>query len=74
MGSPSTWNSTESMRESPVMVSVGEDGCVVMYDTAERAIVRSSKVVQGKLYSVCILDHQHLAVAGSDNMIRIVDK
>ncbi|MCO8122519.1 WD40 repeat domain-containing protein [Stieleria sp. TO1_6] len=58
---------------SNVVVSVGEDGRVTIFDTAARVIVSQMRVTSGKLFSVAILDQDHLAVAGSDNVIRIVD-
>ena len=58
---------------SPVVVSAGEDGNVVMFDTDKKQIVGRIKISGSKLYSVCILDDQHLAVAGSDNVIRVVN-
>lgn len=58
---------------SPVVVSVGEDGAVVMFDTDAKVPVRRVNVTGGKLFSVCILDREHLAVAGSDNVIRIIN-
>lgn len=58
---------------SPVIVTAGEDGYVVMFDTDVRKPIGRIAVTTGKLFSVCILDRQHLAVAGSDNMIRIVN-
>ncbi|QEF99592.1 WD domain, G-beta repeat [Stieleria maiorica] len=58
---------------SPVVVSVGEDGCVTMFDTEIKQPVRRINVTTGKLFSVCILDDQHLAVAGSNNVTWIVN-
>ncbi len=58
---------------SPVIVTAGEDGYVVMFDTDVRKPIGRIGVTTGKLFSVCILDRQHLAVAGSDNMIHIVN-
>ncbi|QDV43189.1 WD domain, G-beta repeat [Stieleria neptunia] len=58
---------------SPVVVTAGEDGSVVMFDTDVKKTVGRIQVTSGKLFSVCILDHQHLVVAGSDNIIRIVN-
>ncbi|MCA9139211.1 MAG: WD40 repeat domain-containing protein [Planctomycetales bacterium] len=60
-------------KSSPVVVSVGEDGAVVLFDTDTQKTVRRIVVTGGKLFSVCVLDRQRLAVAGSDNLIRIVN-
>ncbi|WP_182870492.1 WD40 repeat domain-containing protein [Stieleria mannarensis] len=59
--------------KSPVVVSVGEDGCVGLFDTEVKQPVRRISVTTGKLFSVCILDDQHLAVAGSSNVTWIVN-
>ena len=58
---------------SPVVVSVGADGNVCLFDTDAKRIVQQINVTGGKLFSVAILDSDHLAVAGSDNLIRIVN-
>jgi WD40 repeat protein len=58
---------------SNVIVSAGEDGTVVMFDTEARESVGRYPVSGGKLFSVCLLNRQFLAVAGSDNVIRILD-
>jgi WD40 repeat protein len=58
---------------SPVCVSVGEDGAVVMFDTDQRQVVGRMPVTGSKLFAVCVLDQKHLAVAGSDNVIHLLD-
>ncbi len=58
---------------SNVIVSAGEDGTVVMFDTEARKNVGRFPVSGGKLFSVCVINNQFLAVAGSDNVIRILD-
>lgn len=58
---------------SPVIVTAGEDGQVVLFDTDAKQTVRRITVGGGKLFAVCILDQEHLAVAGSNNMIGIVN-
>lgn len=62
----------EFPEESSVVVSVGEDGWVVMFDT-EKKVTSKIEVRSGKLFAVCILDREHLAVAGSNNLISIVN-
>ncbi len=54
-------------------VSVGEDGAVVVYDTENKKIVHKIKVTTGRLFAVTTIDSQHIAVAGSDNVIHIVN-
>ena len=61
------------IESTPVVVSASEDGEVVLFDTRRQAIVERIKVTRSKLFSVCVLDRAHLAVAGSDNVIRIVN-
>jgi WD40 repeat protein len=57
----------------PVVVSVGEDGFVTLFDTEAKVVVRRIAVTSSKLFSVAIVDQQRIAVAGSDNIIRVVD-
>ena len=58
---------------SNLAISVGEDGRLVSFDTENGKIVRRVKVTSGKLFAIAVLDSQRVAVAGSDNVIRIVD-
>ena len=44
-----------------------------MFDTETKTVSSRIPVTRGKLFSVCILDRDHLAVAGSDNVIHIVN-
>ncbi|KAA1261832.1 WD domain, G-beta repeat [Rubripirellula obstinata] len=60
-------------RGSNLAISVGEDGRIVSFDTAAEKIVRRTKVTSGKLFAIAMLDSQLAAVAGSDNVIRIVN-
>ena len=59
--------------DSNLVVTVGEDGNVVVFDTQSRKIVDQIKVSTGKLFAVAIIDSQHVAVAGADNLVRIVN-
>lgn len=63
----------EFVGESPVIASVGEDGMVVIFDTQSKEITGKIKVPRCKLFAVCILDREHVAVAGSNNVISIVN-
>lgn len=63
----------EFVRDSNLLVSVGEDGNVVLFDTNSQSEVRRIQVTGGKLFSVTVLDRDYLAVAGSDNKIRIIN-
>ena len=60
-------------RDSNVVVTVGEDGQLVVFDTERRNELRRIKVSSGKLFSVAVIDSQHVAVAGADNTVRIVN-
>jgi len=60
-------------RQSNTLVSVGEDGEAVMFDTENRVVLGRVKVCSGKLFAIAVLDSQHVAVAGADNMIRIIN-
>jgi WD40 repeat protein len=59
--------------ESTSLVSVAEDGAVVVFDTERMKVVGKMGVTTGKLFAVSIIDARHIAVAGSDNIIRIID-
>ncbi len=56
---------------SNVVLSASEDGTVCLFDT-ESKVAQQIRVTSGKLFAVSILDSKHIAVAGSDNAIRIV--
>ncbi|QDT10467.1 WD40 repeat domain-containing protein [Planctomycetes bacterium K23_9] len=55
------------------LASVGDDGTAVVFDSKSMKQVNRIQVSTCKLYAVSILDRDHIAVAGSDNAIRIVD-
>ena len=46
---------------------------MVVYDTESKRVIHDLEVVGSKLLSVCVVSESHLAVGGSDNMIRIFD-
>jgi WD40 repeat protein len=58
---------------SDSVVSVGEDGDVVVFDTQREREESRCHVAKAKLFSVAAIDGRHVAVAGSDNVIRIID-
>jgi WD40 repeat protein len=60
-------------RQSNHAICVSEDGEVTVYDTENRRLIHRISVTTGKLFSVAILDSQLVAVAGSDNVIRVVN-
>ncbi len=55
------------------LVSVAEDGCAVIFDSQTLKTVKQIRISTGQLFAVSVLDENHIAVAGSDNIIRIVD-
>lgn len=55
------------------LVSIGEDGRVLLFDTERQETVAELKITSGRLFALAIVDERHIAVAGSDNLIRIVD-
>lgn len=54
-------------------VCVGEDGTVTVFDTNAKKLLQRISVTTGKLFAVAILNSQLVAVAGSDNDIRVVN-
>ncbi len=54
-------------------VCVADDGHVSVFDTREETLVHRVPVSTGKLFAVAVLNSQLVAVAGSDNVIRIVN-
>lgn len=66
-------NALEFAVGSSTVVSVGGDGKLVLFDTERKKLIRQMAVTSGKLFAVTILDDRHVAVAGSDNLIRIVN-
>ncbi len=59
--------------DGQTLVSAGEDGTLSLFDTERRERVAQLAVTSGRLFALAIVDEQHIAVAGSDNAVRIVD-
>lgn len=55
------------------MITVGEDGAAVLFDLKRAEVVRRVDLLPCKLFALARIDDKHVAVAGSDNRIRIVD-
>ena len=55
------------------LVSVGEDSSVIVYDTSALTEKHRVELPGGRCFSIAVIDSQHVAVAGSDNLIRIVN-
>ncbi len=60
-------------RQSDLAVCVGEDGNVTVFDSDTRKLKHRIDVTPGKLFAAVVLSRHWVAVAGSDNVIRIVD-
>jgi WD40 repeat protein len=58
--------------QSTRLIGVAEDGCMSVFDTQTKELVQRASVTTGKLFAVAVLNSQLAAVAGSDDMIRIV--
>jgi WD40 repeat protein len=53
-------------------VCVGEDGEVTVFDTESKQLIQRIRVTTGKLFAVSVLNSELIAVAGSDNVIRVI--
>ena len=60
-------------RDANTLVSVAEDGKLVVFDTKRRRVIHRVNVTTGKLFAVTLLNSSHVAVAGSDNVVRVVN-
>ncbi len=60
-------------RDSNVILCVGEDGFATVFDSETHALIHEIPVTTSKLFAVTVIDRQLAAVAGSDNVIRIID-
>jgi hypothetical protein len=60
-------------RNSNLAVCVGEDGQVTVFDTENQVLQGRTAATTGKLFAIAIVDSQRVAVAGSDNVIRLVN-
>ena len=63
----------EFQRDSNLLISVAEDGTIAVFDTKQQRMLRQIPVTSGKLFAVAVLDSRQVAVAGSDNDIRVID-
>ena len=60
-------------RNDTRLLTVGEDGAVVLLDLVRGEVVQRIDLLPCKLFTLAMIDETHVAVAGSDNRIRIVD-
>lgn len=63
----------EFTSDSERLLSIGEDGAAVMFDIEKAEVVRRIDVLPCKLFTFAMISETLVAVAGSDNRIRIVD-
>jgi len=54
-------------------VCVAEDGNVSVFDTRSNQLIQRIRVTTGKLFAVSVLTAELIAVAGSDNVIRVIE-
>jgi len=55
------------------MITVGEDGAAVLFDVERTEVLRRIDLLPCKLFAFANIDDRRIAVAGSDNLIRIID-
>jgi WD40 repeat protein len=55
------------------VICVGEDGKTTVFDTERGKLIHRVHVTTSKLFAVTILNNELVAVAGSDNVIRIIN-
>lgn len=55
------------------VVTVGEDGRLVVFDTVRQQVISETEVTGGRLFAVEALDSVHVAVAGSENEILVIN-
>ncbi len=60
-------------RQSNLVICVGEDGEATVFDTGTKRLRHRIDVTSGKLFAAVVLNSQLVAVAGSDNVIRIIN-
>jgi WD40 repeat protein len=54
-------------------VTVGEEGVAVVFDGIRREVIQKIRIPGGKLFAVCQLDANRLALGGADNAIYLID-
>ena len=59
--------------ESNHLICVGEDGKATVFDTDREELIHRIPVTTSKLFAVAVINKTLAAVAGSDNVIRIID-
>lgn len=59
--------------QSPRLIVVADDGCLSVFDSQTQELINRVVVTTGKLFAVAIVNSQLAAVAGSDDIIRIVN-
>jgi WD40 repeat protein len=60
-------------RQANTVVCAAEDGSVSVFDTQQQQLLHRIPVTTGRLFAIALLNSQLVAVAGSDNVIRVVN-
>jgi len=63
----------EFSRQGNSLITVAEDGAAVVFDLDRAEVTQRIEVLPCKLFTLVQLDDKHIAVAGSDNRIRIIN-
>lgn len=59
--------------DSNQIICVAEDGKATFFDTETHVLIHEIRVTTGKLFTTAVINSQLVAVAGSDNVIRVID-
>lgn len=59
--------------DTQLAATVGEDGAVTIFDLDAYKVIKQIDLLPCKLFTVVAIDRETVAVAGSDNRIRIID-
>ncbi len=54
------------------LITVGEDGAAIRFDLTRGEVTGRINVLPCKLFALAVIDSQQVAIAGSDNRIRLV--
>jgi WD40 repeat protein len=66
-------NEMRFLPASNELISIGDDGRVIRFDTEAKKAVGEVDISHGKLFAIAVLSSNLVAVAGSDDEIRIID-
>ena len=66
-------NAVKFLPGSQRLVTASDDGCVAVYDVATDRILDHIHLDHGRLFALAVLGSDAVAVAGSDDAIRLID-